>query len=75
MESPCLDLTFGPMRAPEVVFDPITGEFWLMWKTKSAQIDVQLAGRDELRAMIRSCLEAVEVQHEQTHAESGPRLV
>ena len=56
--APLVDLTFGPVAAPEVARDLISGGFWLSWRRENTRIDVQLKDRDELRAMIRSALEA-----------------
>lgn len=55
---PLVDLTIGPMPAPEVDFDPISKEFWVSWSWAGTRIDVHLRDREELRAMIRSALAA-----------------
>jgi hypothetical protein len=56
--APLVDLTFGPVPAPQVARDLISGGFWLSWRRENTRIDVQLKDRDELRALIRNALEA-----------------
>jgi hypothetical protein len=58
------------MLAPEVDYDPITGEFWLTWRAPDTRIDVTLRNREELRAMVCAALEAAAGQdREQAHAD------
>jgi hypothetical protein len=69
---PLLDLTVGPMPAPEVAWNPISGEFWISWINHGSRIDVALADREELRILIRRALEAAaEQDREETHALAG----
>ena len=72
MEQPILDLTFGPMRAPEVTYDPVTKEVWLSWRSPRASIDVKLMGRSELRTLIRSALEAAGDSEREAHVLTRP---
>ena len=67
MERPYLSMTFGPMPAPEVAFDPLSKGFWLTWRSENATLDLILRDRDELRALVRAALEAAGEGHE-THA-------
>jgi hypothetical protein len=60
------DLTIGPMPAPEIKYNEISGEFWLTWIWGSIRIDVALKDRDELRAMVRSALEAAAESERET---------
>lgn len=59
-----MDLTFGPMPAPEVAFDPTSEGFWLTWQADGIHIDVILRDRAELRALVRAALEAAGEGHE-----------
>ena len=69
MAHPLLELTLGPMSAPEVSYNPIKGEFWLSWRGPNTSVDVTLANRDELRALIHAAFEAAEEQdREAAHA-------
>ena len=69
MAHPLVDLMVGPMSAPEVSWDPISGAFWLCWRGPNTSIDVTLANREELRMMVRAALEAAEEQdREAAHA-------
>ena len=56
-QGPVLDLTFGPMPAPEVTANPVDGTFWLTW-TGDNHIDIKLKDRAELRALVRAALDA-----------------
>lgn len=67
MESPTVDLTFGPLPAPEVAYNPLDGTFWLTWLSGNMRIDVALKDREALRALARSCIAASEAGRE-THA-------
>ena len=70
MTHPLVELTFGPMPAPEVAFDPISKEFWMTWRGPNTRIDVTLTSRDELRALVLAALAAAaESDHEEAHAE------
>ena len=64
-----LDLTVGPMTAPEVAYNPISGEYWISWTDPGARIDVRLANREQVRSLVRASLAAVEEQdREEAHA-------
>lgn len=56
-QSPVLDLTFGPMPAPEIGWNEIDGTFWMTWHGDN-HIDIKLKDRDALRVLIRSALDA-----------------
>ena len=58
MTHPLVELTFGPMPAPEVAFDPISKEFWMTWRGPNTRIDVTLTNADELRALVQAALAA-----------------
>jgi hypothetical protein len=67
-----LDLTVGPMSAPEVAWNPISGEYWISWTDAGARIDVKLADREQLRSLVRAALEAVgEQEREEAHTLAG----
>jgi hypothetical protein len=57
-----LDLTVGPMSAPEVAWNPISGEYWISWTDAGARIDVKLADREQLRSLVRAALAAAAEQ-------------
>jgi hypothetical protein len=67
---PLMDLTMGPLPAPQIHWNPIGEEFWLTWATEGSRIDVKLADREELRTLIRRALEAASEQDREAHAES-----
>jgi len=69
---PLVELTFGPMPAPEVAFDPISKEFWMTWRGPNTRIDVTLTNADELRALVLAALAAAAEQtREEAHALPG----
>ena len=53
-----MDLTIGPLRAPEVAYDQTTGGFWLTWTSGRTSLDIVIADVAQLRALVRACLEA-----------------
>jgi hypothetical protein len=55
------------MLAPSVVYDEIDGTFWLTWRSENTRIDVTIVGRDEVRELIRSLIEAAESEHATHH--------
>jgi hypothetical protein len=75
-ECPLVDLTFGPLPAPEVAHNEIDGGFWLSWRTGNVSIDIHLEDREALCALIRNCLEArgESYREHEAHAIPGPRL-
>jgi hypothetical protein len=64
VESPTVDLTFGPLPSPEVAFNPLDKTFWLTWISENIRIDVALKDRAALRELTRSCIAASEAEHE-----------
>jgi hypothetical protein len=69
---PLLDLTVGPMPAPEVAWNPIDSSFWISWIDHGSRIDVALADREELRILIRRALEAAaEQDRDEAHTLAG----
>ncbi len=64
-----MDLTMGPLPAPQVHFNPISEEFWVSWVEGGTHIDVKLANREELRVLIRNALEAAAESEREAHAE------
>lgn len=66
------DLTLSPRSAPDVVWDPLSGGFWLTWRG-DLRIDVILPDKDALRDLVRNALEAAgKAEYAHEHAESGP---
>lgn len=69
---PLLDLTIGPMSAPEVAWNAISGEYWISWKAPGTRIDVKLTDREQVRSLVRAALAAVEEEdREEAHALAG----
>jgi hypothetical protein len=64
---PTVDLTFGPLPAPEVAYNGLDGSFWLSWIWENIRIDVSLKDRAALRALTRSCIAASEAEREASH--------
>jgi hypothetical protein len=58
MEHPCVDLTIGPCPAPEIAPNPLDGTYWLTFRADNTRVDVTLADRDALRALVRAALDA-----------------
>jgi hypothetical protein len=66
VDEPFLDVTYGPLDAPEIAWNPITSAFWMTWRLPSGRIDLKLRDKGALRAMIRSAFEAVVESERQT---------
>jgi hypothetical protein len=69
-----MDLTFGPLPAPDVSYNPISKEFWLTWTAEREHVDVVLTNRDELCALIRKLLEARAESYRETNTQSEARV-
>lgn len=64
---PLVEVTVGPMLCPEVEYNDASGEFWLTWRSGNTRVDVTITDREELRQLIRACIEAAETEHATHH--------